>query len=66
PIAPAGAATQVGAGAAILIATGVSTGQAVTFAVGAQALVILAGAAVLLGAALWHGGRRLVLPRVPA
>jgi uncharacterized membrane protein YbhN (UPF0104 family) len=64
PIAPAGAATQVGAGAAILIATGVSTGQAVTFAVGAQALVILAGAVVLLGAALWHGGRRLLVPRV--
>jgi hypothetical protein len=63
PIAPAGAATQVGAGAAILIATGVSTGQAVTFAVGAQALVILAGAVVLVGAGLWHGGRRLVLPR---
>lgn len=66
PIAPAGAATQVGAGAAILIATGVTTGQAVTFAVGAQALVILAGAAVLLGAALWHGGRRLMVPRVSA
>jgi uncharacterized membrane protein YbhN (UPF0104 family) len=59
PIAPAGAATQVGAGAAILIATGVGTGQAVSFAVGAQALVILAGAAVLLFAGLWHGGRRL-------
>jgi Lysylphosphatidylglycerol synthase TM region len=61
PIAPAGAATQAGAGAAILIASGVGTANAVSFAVGAQALLILAGAAVLLFAALWHGGRRLAL-----
>ena len=61
PIAPAGAATQAGAGAAILIASGVGTANAVSFAVGAQALVILAGAAVLVFAALWHGGRRLAL-----
>lgn len=61
PIAPAGAATQAGAGAAILIASGVGTTNAISFAVGAQALLILAGAAVLLIAALWHGGRRLAL-----
>lgn len=61
PIAPAGAATQVGAGAAILMASGVGTASAVSFAVGAQALVILAGAVVLVFAALWHGGRRLAL-----
>jgi hypothetical protein len=61
PIAPAGAATQAGAGAAILIASGVGTANAVSFAVGAQALVILAGAAVLVFAALWHGGKRLAL-----
>jgi uncharacterized membrane protein YbhN (UPF0104 family) len=61
PIAPAGAATQAGAGAAILIASGVGTANAVSFAVGAQALLILAGAAVLAFAALWHGGRRLAL-----
>jgi hypothetical protein len=61
PIAPAGAATQAGAGAAILIAGGVGTADAVSFAVGAQALLILAGAAVLAFAALWHGGRRLAL-----
>jgi Lysylphosphatidylglycerol synthase TM region len=61
PIAPAGAATQVGAGAAILIASGVGTANAVSFAVGAQALIILAGAAVLVFAALWHGGKRLAL-----
>jgi hypothetical protein len=51
----------VGAGAAILIASGVGTSSAVSFAIGAQALVILAGAAVLAFAALWHGGRRLAL-----
>ncbi|HSE82595.1 MAG TPA: lysylphosphatidylglycerol synthase domain-containing protein, partial [Gaiellaceae bacterium] len=61
PIAPAGAATQAGAGAAILIASGVGTANAVSFAVGAQALLIVAGAAVLVFAALWHGGRRLAL-----
>ena len=61
PVAPAGAATQVGAGAAILIASGVATADAVSFAVGAQALLILAGAAVIVVAALWHGGRRLAL-----
>jgi hypothetical protein len=61
PIAPAGAATQAGAGAAILMASGVGTPDAVSFAVGAQALLILAGAAVLAFAALWHGGRRLAL-----
>jgi Lysylphosphatidylglycerol synthase TM region len=61
PIAPAGAATQAGAGAAILMASGVGTTNAISFAVGAQALLILAGAAVLAFAALWHGGRRLAL-----
>lgn len=61
PIAPAGAATQAGAGAAILIASGVGTSNAISFAVGAQALLIVAGAAVLVFAALWHGGRRLAL-----
>ncbi len=61
PIAPAGAATQAGAGAAILIASGVGTADAVSFAVGAQALLIVAGATVLVYAALWHGGKRLAL-----
>lgn len=61
PIAPAGAATQAGAGAAILMASGVGAGDAVSFAVGAQALLIVAGAVVLVVAALWHGGRRLAL-----
>ena len=59
PIAPAGAATQAGAGAAVLVAGGLSTTQAIAFAVAAQVLVILAGAAVVLLALAWSGGRRL-------
>jgi uncharacterized membrane protein YbhN (UPF0104 family) len=53
PIAPAGAATQAGAGAAILIVGGVPKAQAVAFAVAAQGLVILVGAAVLAAAGVW-------------
>jgi uncharacterized membrane protein YbhN (UPF0104 family) len=59
PVAPAGAATQAGAGAAILVAAGVGAAQAVSFAVAAQVLLIVAGAAVLLFAAACHGGRHL-------
>jgi uncharacterized membrane protein YbhN (UPF0104 family) len=51
PIAPAGAAKQAGAA------------KAVSFAVGAQVLLIFAGAAVLLLAGVWHGGRHLTLAR---
>jgi hypothetical protein len=65
PIAPAGAATQIGAGAAILVASGISTAEAVSFAVGAQVLVIIAGAAVVAFALAWSGGRRLVLRARP-
>jgi Lysylphosphatidylglycerol synthase TM region len=54
PIAPAGAATQAGAGAAILIASGVHTTEAIAFSVAAQALVIVTGAAVILLVAAWH------------
>jgi hypothetical protein len=61
PVAPAGAATQAGAGAAVLVAGGLSTTQAIAFAVAAQVLVILAGAAVCLFALAWSGGRRLAL-----
>ncbi|MDQ3865711.1 MAG: hypothetical protein M3304_02615, partial [Actinomycetota bacterium] len=59
PVAPAGAATQAGAGAGILAASGISTGQAIAFAVAAQALVILTGAAVVLFALAWSGSRRV-------
>ena len=63
PVAPAGAAAQAGAGAAILIANGIGAAEAVSFAVAAQALLIVAGGAVLVLAALWHGGARLALAR---
>ena len=63
PVAPAGAATQAGAGAGILMASGVTTSQALAFAVAAQALGILAGAAVIVFAAVWHGGQRLAVVR---
>lgn len=56
PIAPAGGAvTQAGAGAAILIAAGIPFTQAAAFAVAAQGLFILAGAAVVTFAAFVHG-----------
>ncbi|TMJ97532.1 MAG: hypothetical protein E6G67_02630 [Actinobacteria bacterium] len=63
PVAPAGAATQAGAGAGILMASGVTTSQALAFAVAAQVLVMLAGAAVIVFAAVWHGGQRLAVVR---
>ncbi len=63
PIAPAGQATQAGAGAAILIASGVGASKAIAFAVAAQTLIILAGAAVVLLAAVWQAGLRLAPSR---
>jgi len=61
PIAPAGAATQAGAGAAILIASGMHASAAIAFSVSAQALVILAGAAIVVFAGVLNAGRRLAL-----
>ena len=54
PVAPAGAAMQAGAGAAILVASGVHTEQAIAFGVAAQALLMAAGAAFVLALAAWH------------
>jgi len=59
PIAPAGAATQAGAGAAILIIGGVPKADAIAFALAAQGLIILAGAAIVAVAGLWHVAARL-------
>lgn len=53
PIAPAGAATQAGAGSAILIASGVHAGEAIAFAVAAQLIVVGTGAIVVLLIASW-------------
>jgi uncharacterized membrane protein YbhN (UPF0104 family) len=63
PIAPAGAATQAGAGAAILILAGVHSSHAIAFAVSAQTLVILAGAAVVLVSTGWEFLQRPRRPR---
>jgi hypothetical protein len=63
PIAPAGAATQAGAGAAILIAAGVHAGDALAFSVAAQALVIVTGAAVMLLIGSWRLAIRVRRPR---
>jgi hypothetical protein len=59
PIAPAGAATQAGAGAAVLAASGMRTDQAVAFGVAAQGLAIAAGAVCVVALAAWHAGGRL-------
>jgi uncharacterized membrane protein YbhN (UPF0104 family) len=64
PIAPGGAATQAGAGAAVLIASGIHTSQAVAFSVGAQLLGIAAGAVIVAAAGLWTARGRLVPARV--
>jgi uncharacterized membrane protein YbhN (UPF0104 family) len=66
PIAPAGAATQAGAGAAILVASGISTSQAIAFAVAAQAILIAVAAVVLLFAAAWGTAQRFRPARAAA
>ncbi len=57
PIGPAGAATQAGAGAAVLIASGVGASQAIDVAVAGQALGALGGVAILALCALRRIGR---------
>ena len=59
PIAPAGAATQAGAGAAILMASGMKGTEALAFSVASQALVIVTGAAVMLCITAWQVGVRV-------
>jgi hypothetical protein len=63
PVAPAGAATQVGAGAAVLVASGVHAEQAIAFGIAAQGLVIAVGAAFVLALAAWHAQGRLAPSR---
>jgi hypothetical protein len=60
PIGPAGAATQVGAGAAALVASDVGTSQALAVAVSVAALGVFSGAAILLFAVAWRVGLSLV------
>ena len=59
PVAPAGAAMQAGAGAAILAASGVRAEEAVAFGVAAQALLMAVGAAFVLALGAWHAQGRL-------
>jgi uncharacterized membrane protein YbhN (UPF0104 family) len=59
PLGPAGAATQAGAGAAVLVVAGVSISDAVAFAVAAQALLVLAGVAIVVLAGVWEARLRL-------
>jgi uncharacterized membrane protein YbhN (UPF0104 family) len=54
PVAPAGAAVQAGAGAAILVAHGVHTEDAVAFGIAAQGLLMAAGAIFVLALGAWH------------
>jgi uncharacterized membrane protein YbhN (UPF0104 family) len=60
PIGPAGAATQIGAGAAALIASGIDTSQALAAALAVGVLGVLSGAATFVAAVLWRVGVSLV------
>ena len=62
PIGPAGAATQVGAGAAVLLASGVEASQALSFAVSVAALGVFTGTAILVFALALQSSRAL-MPR---
>ena len=59
PIGPAGAATQAGAGVLVFTSAGIVTNDAVAFAVIAQSLFILAGAAVVLAMLVLRARRKL-------
>ena len=63
PIGPAGAATQIGAGAASLIASGVGASKALAVAVSVGALGVISGTAILLFAVAWRTGMSLVTNR---
>jgi hypothetical protein len=66
PVGPAGTATQVGASAAALIASGVGASQALAVAVSIGALGVLSGAAIFLFAVAWRTGRSLLPTRAAA
>ena len=53
-IGPAGAATQVGAGATALMSTGVGASQALDVSVSLGALGVLSGTAIFLFAIAWR------------
>jgi hypothetical protein len=66
PIGPAGTATQVGAHAAALIASGVGASEALAASISVGALGVFCGTAILLVAVVWCTGRSLVPTRVTA
>jgi uncharacterized membrane protein YbhN (UPF0104 family) len=66
PIGPAGAAAQVGASGAALIGSGVGASHALGVAVSVGALGVFSGAAILLFAVAWRGGRALLPARATA
>jgi hypothetical protein len=66
PIGPAGAATQVGASGAALIASGVGASQALGVAISVGALGVFSGTAILLFAVVWRTGLSLVPSRAAA
>src|SRR4051794_22206077 len=59
PVAPAGAAMQAGAGAAILVASGIHAEEAVAFGIAAQALLMVTGAVFVAALGGWHAQGRL-------
>jgi uncharacterized membrane protein YbhN (UPF0104 family) len=59
PVAPAGAAMQAGAGAAILVASGIHAEEAIAFGIAAQALLMVVGAGFVLALGAWHAQGRL-------
>jgi hypothetical protein len=63
PIGLAGTATQVGASAAALIASGVGASQALAVAVSIGALGVLSGGAIFLIAVAWRTGLSLLATR---
>jgi len=66
PVGPAGAATQIGAGATALIASRIGISQVLAAAVTVGALGVLTRAAVLLAAIVWRAGLSLAATRSTA
>jgi uncharacterized membrane protein YbhN (UPF0104 family) len=65
PVGPGGTVTQIGAGSAVLIASGVAVSDAVGVAIAVQALGLLVGASIFLFATAWRIGIRLRAARPP-
>jgi uncharacterized membrane protein YbhN (UPF0104 family) len=63
PVGPAGAATQAGASAAVLVASGMVASTALGVAVGIQAVGVLCGGAIVVFAAVARRARGTVVAR---